>query len=53
MDHSVHNTNNINGPNINSGDVQVQSTNGDEMDFVPETPILDQEDGGVKGMNLA
>ncbi|KAK2380517.1 phragmoplast orienting kinesin [Trifolium repens] len=45
MDHSVHNTNNINGPNMNSGDVQVQSTNGDEMDFVPETPILDQEDG--------
>jgi hypothetical protein len=47
------NFNITNGPDIHSEDVQAQSTNGDDMDVVLETPNLDQEAGGAKSMILA
>jgi hypothetical protein len=42
----------LDGPNIQSGEMQAQRVDGEDMEIVPETPNLDQEEGGVKSMNL-
>jgi hypothetical protein len=41
------------GPNSQSEEPQAQKINEEDMEIVPETPSLDQEEGGAKSMNLA
>jgi hypothetical protein len=46
-------TQNVTGPHSHDATPQEQGTDEDEMEFIAETPNLDQQDGGVKSMILS